>query len=311
MSETWAWLGVARGRFLPLTLSCVALGLALALPPGQSAALPLGEALLVLIGALAAHVAVNALNEHGDYRSGLDLRTRRTAFSGGSGTLVAHPHLLGRALLLGVGSLLTCALIGLFFLLRQPQLLASLAPLGLAGLLLVLAYTPWLTRHPWLCLFAPGVGFALMVLGARLVLGGPLDSRDLLLTLVPLLLCNNLLLLSQFPDIDADRAAGRRTLPMQIGVTGALRVALLQWLLAYGLLLAAPWQRELSGAALGLLTLPLALRAAWLLRRDTLEAQRLLPALGLNAAVSVATPLLMAVGLLVVWQAGAALVGPG
>lgn len=299
MSETWAWLGVARGRFLPLTLSCVALGLALSLPPAPSASLPFGEALLVLIGALAAHVAVNALNEYGDYRSGLDLRTRRTAFSGGSGTLVAHPQLLGRTLLLGIGSLLTCALIGLFFLLRQPQLFASLAPLGLAGLLLVLAYTPWLTRHPWLCLFAPGLGFALMVLGARLVLGGPLDSGDLLLTLVPLLLCNNLLLLSQIPDIDADRAAGRRTLPMQIGVAGALRVALLHWLLAYGVLLAALWQRELAGAALGLLTLPLALRAAWLLRRDALEPQRLLPALGLNAAVSVGTPLLMAVGLLI------------
>lgn len=299
MSETWAWLQVARGRFLPLTLSCVTLGLGLALPPDQSASLPLGEALLVLIGALAAHVAVNALNEHGDYRSGLDLRTRRTAFSGGSGTLVAHPHLLGRALLLGIGSLLTCVLIGLFFLLRQPQLLATLAPLGLTGLLLVIAYTPWLTRHPWLCLFAPGLGFALMVLGARLVVGGPLDSRDLLLTLVPLLLCNNLLLLSQFPDIDADRTVGRRTLPMHIGCARALYVALAHWLAAYGVLLVALWQRDLAGAALGLLTLPLALRAAWLLRRDPLKPQRLLSALALNAAVSVGTPLLMAVGLVV------------
>nr|WP_235399908.1 hypothetical protein [Stutzerimonas kunmingensis] len=57
-------------------------------------------------------------------------------------------------------------------------------------------------------------------------------------------------------------------------------------------------QPGLAGGALGLLTLPLALRAAWLLRREPLQAQRLLPALGLNAAASVATPLLMAVGLL-------------
>src|SRR5690606_5293656 len=119
------------------------------------------DALLVLLGALAAHVAVNALNEYGDFRSGLDLRTRRTTFSGGSGTLPSHPQWLVRALLLGLGALLTCAAIGLYFLLRQPQLLASLLPLGLAGLLLVLLYTPWLTRHPWLCLFAPGLGFAL------------------------------------------------------------------------------------------------------------------------------------------------------
>ncbi|MCQ4296973.1 UbiA family prenyltransferase [Pseudomonas stutzeri] len=297
MSGTWDWLGVVRGRFLLLTLSCVALGLALA-ARGRSDAVPVVDAVLVLLGALAAHAAVNALNEWSDYRSGLDLRTRRTAFSGGSGTLLAHPHLLGRTLLLGLGSLLGCALIGLFFLLRQPQLTLSLAPLGLAGLLLVVVYTPWLTRHPWLCLFAPGLGFALMVLGTRIVLGGPPNTGDLLLILPALLLCNNLLLLGQFPDIEADRAVGRRTLPMHIGVEKALHVALVQWLLTYGVLLAMLTQPGLSGAALGLLSLPLALRAAWLLRREPLQAQHLLPALGLNAAVSVATPLLMAVGLL-------------
>lgn len=294
MNEIWTWLGVVRGRFLLLTLSCVALGLALA-ASGQGGTVAAGEALLVLLGALAAHVAVNALNEWSDYRSGLDLHTHRTAFSGGSGTLVARPHLLGRTLVLGLGSLLACALIGLFFLLRTPHLLVSLAPVGLAGLALVLLYTPWLTRHPWLCLFAPGLGFALMVLGTRIVLGGPLEGRDLLLTLPPLLLSNNLLLLSQFPDIEADRAAGRRTLPMHLGAEKALWVLLAQWLLAYGVLLVALFSREPGGAALGLLTLPLALRATWLLRS---QPPQLLSALGLNAAISVVTPLLMALGLM-------------
>lgn len=294
MNETWTWLGVVRGRFLLLTLSCVALGVALA-ASGQGGTVAAGDALQVLLGALAAHVAVNALNEWGDYRSGLDLHTHRTAFSGGSGTLVARPHLLGRTLVLGLGSLLACALIGLFFLLRTPHLLVSLAPVGLAGLALVLLYTPWLTRHPWLCLFAPGLGFALMVLGTRIVLGGPLEGRDLLLTLPPLLFSNNLLLLSQFPDIEADRAAGRRTLPMHLGAEKALRVLLAQWLLAYGVLLVALFSREPGGAALGLLTLPLALRATWLLRS---QPPQLLSALGLNAAISVVTPLLMALGLM-------------
>ena len=30
-------------------------------------------------------------------------------------------------------------------------------------------------------------------------------------------LVNNLLLLNQFPDVDADRAVGRNTLPMRLG----------------------------------------------------------------------------------------------
>lgn len=293
MAKTWAWLGVARGRFLLLTFSCVSLGIAL----GGGKSLAVADVLLVLVGALAAHVAVNALNEYGDFRSGLDLHTRPTAFSGGSGTLPNHPHLLGHALLLGLGSLLTCAVIGGYFLVRQPSLIFSLLPLGLIGLLLVVLYTPWLTRHPWLCLFAPGLGFALIVLCTRIVLSGRLTDLDLLLTLVPLLLCNNLLLLNQFPDREADLAAGRRTLPIQIGCRKALYVATLQWLLAYAALLGTLIHPELSGAALGLLTLPLALRASWLLYPDPLDEQRLLPALGLNASVSVATPLLMALGL--------------
>ena len=76
-------------------------------------------------------------------------------------------------------------------------------------------------------------------------------------------------------------------------------MALAQWLLAYGVLLLMHFNGELGGAALGLLTLPLALRADWLLRREPLQTQYLPPALGLNAAVSVATPLLMALGLMV------------
>jgi 1,4-dihydroxy-2-naphthoate octaprenyltransferase len=36
------------------------------------------------------HVAVNALNEASDYKTGIDFNTERTPFSGGSGTLPAE-----------------------------------------------------------------------------------------------------------------------------------------------------------------------------------------------------------------------------
>lgn len=300
MSDRLAWLGVIRGRFLLLALACVALGVAVALQTRALDGAFLADALLVLLGALAAHAAVNALNEYGDYRSGLDLRTARTPFSGGSGTLVAAPQHLGKALLLGLGGVALTAGIGLYFLIRQPALLGQLAPLGAAGLALVLAYTPWLTRRPWLCLLAPGLGFGpLMVLGTQLVLAGQISPSGVLLALVPCCLCNNLLLLNQFPDIDADRSVGRLTLPMLLGRERAVSVLGAQWLLAFGGLLLsvlAGWAP--AGAALGLLCGLPALRTWRLLRRDAESPAGLLPALGLNVAVSVATPLLMALGLL-------------
>jgi len=293
------WLGVIRGRFLLQALTCVALGIAVALPEGSLGGGFAIDALLVLLGALAAHAGVNALNEYGDYRSGLDQQTVRTPFSGGSGTLVAQPQHLGKALSLGLACVALTAAIGLYFLIRQPALALSLAPLGALGLALVLAYTPWLTRRPWLCLLAPGLGFGpLMVLGTQIVLAGQATMSGALLSLVPLFLCNNLLLLNQFPDIDADRSVGRLTLPMLLGRHHAVTVLGVQWLLAFcGLLLCVLAGWVPAGAAVGLLAAPLALRAWQLLRRDVEAADCLLPAMGLNVAVSVLTPLLMAVGM--------------
>ena len=93
-----ALLGIARGPFLLLSLNTVLLAVALAWPSHGMNAGFLGEALLVLVAAVAAHVSVNAFNEHHDFRSGLDLSTQRTPFSGGSGTLPGNPQLLGAAL---------------------------------------------------------------------------------------------------------------------------------------------------------------------------------------------------------------------
>lgn len=295
------WLGVIRGRFLLLALTCVALGIAAALKTRDLDGGFVADALLVLLGALAAHAGVNALNEYSDYRSGLDQQTRRTPFSGGSGTLVAQPQFVDVAQWLGLGAVGLTTAIGLYFLVRQPALVWSLAPLGAVGLALVLAYTPWLTRRPWLCLLAPGLGFGpLMVLGTQVVLAEQISLSAALLSLVPFFLCNNLLLLNQFPDIEADRSVGRLTLPMLLGRAGAVQVLGVQWLLAFaGLLVCvlAGWLP--AGAAAGLLGALPALRAWRLLRRDADDLECLLPAMGLNVAVSVLTPLLMAVGMLV------------
>lgn len=186
MPELLAGLGVIRSRFLLQAVTCVALGVALAIRQVGSQ-IALWDVLAVLIGAIAAHAAVNALNEYADFRSGLDQQTRRTAFSGGSGTLPAQPGLAPVALWLGIGSLALCAVSGAWLLWRDPTLALRLGPLGLLGLLLIVAYTPWVTRQPWLCLVAPGLGFGpLMVLGTQLALAGRVDATGLALSLVPL-----------------------------------------------------------------------------------------------------------------------------
>ena len=88
-----ALAGVARAPFLLLPVTLVALGAAAAARDG---AFSWSRSLVALLGLVALHVAVNAFNEASDFRSGIDLETRRTPFSGGSGTLPARTRSLGQ-----------------------------------------------------------------------------------------------------------------------------------------------------------------------------------------------------------------------
>ncbi|MFC6438623.1 prenyltransferase [Bowmanella sp. JS7-9] len=243
-----ALLGVIRVPFLLLAPLCVFAGSALALHE-QGAFNGLVFSLCIVI-ALTAHSAVNALNEWHDFKTGLDSLTTRTPFNGGSGTLQAHPHFAPIALFIGIIMLLICMAAGIWLsMLTSPWLLLA----GLVGLLIVTAYTPIITRHPLLCLIAPGLGFAALIMGGSyVVMGGHINLSLLLLVLASAMLLNNLLLVNQFPDITADAHSGRRTLPIVFDqhvsrqvvlaqfITSSLLLGLLAWHMAnWALLLAA------------------------------------------------------------------------
>lgn len=174
---------------------------------------------LVFAGALLAHSGVNLLNEYFDFRSGLDLQTRRTPFSGGSGALPVHPEAAQSVLLAGCIAVLLVVLVGVMLMLRTGP---GLLPLGAVGILIVVIYTTVINRWPFVCLAAPGLGFGvLMVIGTHYVLTAGYTDAPWLAAAVPFLLTNNLLLLNQYPDLEADAAAGRRHFPLVYGLRAA------------------------------------------------------------------------------------------
>lgn len=171
---------------------------------------------LIIIASLLAHISVNMLNEYQDFSSGLDLETNRTPFSGGSGALPAYPSASPWVLRVSLLVLLITCGIGFYLMLDLGWKL--LLP-GLLGVIIILAYTRWINRLPWLCLFAPGTGFGLlMVAGGYYALVGSSNSLVFWVSLVPFFLVNNLLLLNQYPDIDADRKVGRNHFLIRYGV---------------------------------------------------------------------------------------------
>jgi 1,4-dihydroxy-2-naphthoate octaprenyltransferase len=288
-------LATVRPPFLVLTPACVLLGLATAVYTSGEASV--AHVALALLGALCAHISVNAFNEYGDFRSGLDTLTRRTPFSGGSGMLPQRPDLARGTLAIAIGALAVTGLVGLYFVRVRGF---ALLPLGLVGLLVILAYTRWITRSPLFCLIAPGLGFGLMVLGTDLVLTGRTSWTALAASGVSFFLVSNLLLLNQFPDVDADRSVGRKHLPITIG-RRASSLVYSAFLLAAGMsiVLAVATGHLPRACLVALIAFAPAVPVIVGAYRHAENTERLVPLLGLNVLVNILAPVLVATGLFV------------
>jgi 1,4-dihydroxy-2-naphthoate octaprenyltransferase len=213
-----AYAGVARAPFLLLPVTLVIAG------TGAAAHLGLANwfrAGLALVAMLAVHIAVNALNEASDYRTGIDLKTQRTPFSGGSGTLPGGRLSYGKAVATGLVGGAIGVVVGLYFL---TVIGWPLVPILAVGAVAVFAYTDVLARSNVGETFA-GLGLgALPVLGTALVQTGSYDSVAIAASLPAFFMTFNLLLLNEFPDETADREGGRRNLVLLLGRRKAARL---------------------------------------------------------------------------------------
>lgn len=206
-------VGTMRPPFLVLTPICLFLAVMLASYDGY--VLSQAPIVIMLITAFLAHVAVNTLNEYQDFKSGLDLTTEKTPFSGGSGTLPSNPSLANATLKLAISAIVLIVALGLYLALTTSLLLI---PFGIAGVIIVISYTKTLNKLPVLCYLSPGVGFSIiMILGSYVAITGTLTPKVLWVALIPFFQVNHLLLLNQFPDVEADRTVGRNTFPIHFG----------------------------------------------------------------------------------------------
>jgi 1,4-dihydroxy-2-naphthoate octaprenyltransferase len=295
MSNLKPLLGPMRLPFLLLPPMCVLLGVSAAVWEQGSANIL--HVILVLVGAVASHISVNVFNEYFDYKSGLDAKTNKTPFSGGSGTLQAHPELARSAFLTASITWIITILIGLYFLILRGW---GFLPFGILGLVIIVAYTPWITRNPFLCLLVPGFGFGtLWVIGTFYALTGQYSWTALIASFVPFFLVNDLLLLNQFPDLEADQSIGRLHYPILIGRKASSYI--------YGAFLALTYLSIVIGVILGYLppltllgfgTLVFAVPAFLGAVRNANDISRLIPSLGQNVLINLFTPLLVAIGLL-------------
>jgi len=284
-----------RPQFLILIPCVLAPGVAIAFTEGNFNGPHL---LLALIGSLLVHASVNILNDYTDWVRGTDKLVQRTPFSGGSGLIKAGALDLRTVLIEGLVMLAIAGAIGWYFIRLYPVLLWFV----LAGGLLTVLYTPVLTRTVITEIF-PGIGLGMIpVIGAYIVMQ-PVGSVELppavwWLSIPPGILVSALLWINELPDVKADAATGRKHAVLLLGTKKAARgYALLLFSAYLGIIVPVVLRLLPVWSLIGLMTIPVAVKAAVGAAKNHDQIESIIPALGQNVITVLSTPLLVAAGI--------------
>jgi len=283
------WFLETRPAFLLLSVVLVILGTAIARSEGHFGWI---KFILTSLGLLLAHISVNVLNEYFDYKSGIDMETRRTPFSGGSGIItqgLLDPQSVYR---FGVGCLAAAFSIGIYLTLISGW---QLLPLIFLGGFVIYFYTPLLARWPVAELCA-GLGLGtLPVLGVYFIQTSSYSLAALVASLPSGILTANLLFLNEFPDVEADAKGGRRHLVIALGRRKASRLYAALTAMTYIFIIGGAVSKLMPPVTLiALASMPFAAKAVITAFKYYDNLQQLIPALKANVITVLGTNGLLA-----------------
>ncbi|MCD6308711.1 MAG: prenyltransferase, partial [Candidatus Latescibacteria bacterium] len=251
------WLKQTRADFLVLSVALVMIGGAAARHDGS---FHTAYFFLTVIGVVLAHMSVNLFNEYSDWRTGIDSQTVRTPFSGGSGVLQAGGNDPKRVLFASWLTLITAFLIGCY--LTWASGWEILAIMAIGGVVTVF-YTDYLAR--WMLgEIVSGLTLgSLVVIGAYFVQTGAFTPGIVWISIPPGLLTLELLLLNEFPDVEADRRGGRRHMVIVFGKRRAAFIYSAILAAVYAVIVYSAFVTDVPKAVLiSMFTAPLAIMAS-------------------------------------------------
>ncbi len=268
------WIKELRAPFLLLPAIFVPLGVVIARTHGS---FDLLTAILTLAGVTSLHASVNVLNDYFDFRSGLDLATTPTPFSGGSTVLPAKELTPNSVLYAGILFLGIGLGIGSYFIYKftfNPILLGFVVTAALS----IVAYSSFISR--WgLGELTAGLNFGpLIILGTYFLQTGRIDLEPIFVGVSLGILVGCILYINEFPDTDADKQIGRRHLVVRWGkVRAASRFRVLV-LAAYAVLVVGVGAGFVTPLALlALIAFPKAWSATNILSKNHDKVAELIP----------------------------------
>ncbi len=296
MSQLLLWIKETRPQFLTLSVVLTFMGTAMAWYHGT---INLSYAVLAGFALTLTHGSSNAINDYFDYKSGIDLAVQRTPFSGGSGLVPEGKLPLSHALWVGIVCTAVALGIGIFLCFMTGWMLL---PLIIIAILCLFLYTPVILKTPW-PEWSPGLGLGILpTMAFCFIQSGEYSWPVFIASIASGILVHNLLLLNEFPDLEADRQGGRKTTPVLFGMKISVRFfkqatwAVYIWI--GGCVLASFLTQTIIMPAyclLAFLSLPLALKA---MKGSEFynDRDRLIPALGHNVAFILSTHILLGIG---------------
>ena len=221
------WFRVIRVRFLLASVIAVSVGLAINWQ--QNNVIDLFDAILIFTGVMALHASVDLLNDFWDFKRGIDTKTKRTRMSGGTGVLpegLLKPSTVYRA---GIAFLIIGSLIGSYFVITDGIVVAII--LGFA-ILSIYFYSTKIVDSG-LGEFFVAVKGTMIVLGTFYIQSGQISIDSILAGVVVGSLSSLVLFIASFPDHDADKSKGRKTLVIVVGKQKAAKLFWIFPLISY------------------------------------------------------------------------------
>ncbi len=222
------WFRVIRVSFLLASVIAVSVGLALNW--WQNSTIEPFDAVLTFAGVMALHASVDLLNDFWDFKRGIDTKTKRTKMSGGTGVLpegLLKPSSVYRA---GIVFLIIGSTIGGYFILTDGIIVAII--LGFA-ILSIYFYSTKIVDSG-LGEFFVAVKGSMIVLGTYFIQSGQITIEAILAGIVVGTLSSLVLFIASFPDHDADKSKGRKTLVIAVGKQKAAQLFWIFPIISYG-----------------------------------------------------------------------------
>ncbi len=288
------WLRVIRVRFL--LASVVAVSLGLALNWRQNFSIDPLDAILIFAGVLALHASVDLLNDFWDFKRGIDTKTKRTKMSGGTGVLpegLLKPSSVYRA---GVAFLIIGSVIGAYFVITDGIIIGII--LGFA-ILSIYFYSTKIVDSG-LGEFFVAVKGSMIVIGTYYIQSGQITIESILGGIVVGVLSSLVLFIASFPDHDADKSKGRKSLVIAVGKEKASKLFWIFPLVSYfAIIIGVSTNLFPLISLITLLGIPLMIKSGLGLRKNFDSIENLVPFMSSTLMFSRITGTLFVVSFLI------------